>query len=1124
MKISELWHFVLSAERAKHARLGVCVATFVFAVPSNSAHAFGGVWSVSGQELALSAEQLVLVDNPDASVTAVVQLELTGPAQELSWVVPVPREPLFGLSSTTVFQRLSALTAPQYWVEVTDPCTIRPDGGLEQTGSLGESAAGSPEESPARVRIQERHAISPREHTLLDIAADSADPESEMKAALQAGGFGWSEQSSPQLTAYVRAGHKLLAFKLDKPDGTTFVRPLAFTYPSAELSIPLRASAPAARADMPLHVWAFSTAPAVPANYKTLVVNDALLDWQSAEKFAVGTLPANGAGAFGPIVPRIANYDAVITQAANEAPDGHGFLIEYTAPASHVRDVVWSGLDAGDLERVMTEAAKSDGIAAIRTALESFRNWDGLLQAIQANTKLPEAATWDELLADPNAFRERATVDKERFLEQLGSQVVGPVRDTASFMRATPYLTQLFTTLSADEMTLDPAFLYNGDLALITNVHIAKQYLTCEPGDDPRQAAWRTELPQGGSVVGMGTGPGSWPIAMSAMPANLKIVELATEGTGNVLTDNSGSIGRALFEAAGMNGTGVAIPRVPQNGLTIGADQTVVPQLRAGAADASLEPAAAQGCSATPARSPQRHTWLLLAACAMWLGLRRRRRGPLALGLLALFGCSEAEPTRTQPDAAPVMAAPSGGELSAEQLRDPESCKECHPSHYREWSGSMHAFASRDPVFRAMNARGQRETNGELGEFCVNCHAPMAVRDNLTKDGLNLDELGHEDRGVTCYFCHSVIGVEDTHNAQLLLAKDATLRGPFADALATHAHGAEQSKHFDENLPESSQMCGACHDIIMPKGVAIERTFKEYEAGLFAKSATASPPPFASCVGCHMQGRKGTVANVPGAPERIVHEHFWPGIDVAFGDFPHREAMRSAIEDCQLGNASVSYFSLEVSEPNLFTFQIETNAGHNQPSGASQDRRMWLEFLAYDADDNLIAEASSGNIADGELEEKPESDPKHDPQLILFGDRIFDENGKRVHMFWDAAKSAAYPLGYESVSLPVASTTYVEGKHVIVKQLRASGADGGLPARITARLRIRPIGIDVLDDLVQSGDLDPAIVAEMPTLTFGAQIAWQKANGTAAPVYAQIKNDCNTYRCLLDANDPQCQK
>src|SRR6478672_4090627 len=65
--------------------------------------------------------------------------------------------------------------------------------------------------------------------------------------------------------------------------------------------------------------------------------------------------------------------------------------------------------------------------------------------------------------------------------------------------------------------------------------------------------------------------------------------------------------------------------------------------------------------------------------------------------------------------------------FTVEKLQDPETCKECHPKHFEQWSGSMHAYAADDPVFVAMNKRGQRETNGELGDFCLRCHAPMAL-------------------------------------------------------------------------------------------------------------------------------------------------------------------------------------------------------------------------------------------------------------------------------------------------------------------------------------------------------------------------------------------------------------
>ena len=65
----------------------------------------------------------------------------------------------------------------------------------------------------------------------------------------------------------------------------------------------------------------------------------------------------------------------------------------------------------------------------------------------------------------------------------------------------------------------------------------------------------------------------------------------------------------------------------------------------------------------------------------------------------------------------------------------------------------MHAYAADDPVFRAMNKRGQRLTNNALGSFCVNCHAPMAVHEGATKNGTDLATVpGHDgtDRPVVC--------------------------------------------------------------------------------------------------------------------------------------------------------------------------------------------------------------------------------------------------------------------------------------------------------------------------------------------------------------------------------------
>src|SRR3954465_428275 len=94
----------------------------------------------------------------------------------------------------------------------------------------------------------------------------------------------------------------------------------------------------------------------------------------------------------------------------------------------------------------------------------------------------------------------------------------------------------------------------------------------------------------------------------------------------------------------------------------------------------------------------------------------------LIAGLVGACGGGDGGDTKPGPDPQPDPAA-LPARLSLEKLMDPETCKGCHPKHYEEWSGSMHAYAAVDPVFNAMNKRGQRETSGQLGKFCVQCHA-----------------------------------------------------------------------------------------------------------------------------------------------------------------------------------------------------------------------------------------------------------------------------------------------------------------------------------------------------------------------------------------------------------------
>ena len=168
-------------------------------------------------------------------------------------------------------------------------------------------------------------------------------------------------------------------------------------------------------------------------------------------------------------------------------------------------------------------------------------------------------------------------------------------------------------------------------------------------------------------------------------------------------------------------------------------------------------------------------------------------------------------------------------ELSRAERLDPASCAGCHPAQYREWSGSMHAYAAEDPVFRAMNAYGQRVTDGALGDFCVQCHAPVALAEGTTFDGENLDEVPPNLRGVTCTACHQIDSVNAAHNNDTTWQPDAWFRGAFESPVPSPAHGHQYSALHDRDRKASASMCGSCHDVVTPAGIHLERTYGEWQ-------------------------------------------------------------------------------------------------------------------------------------------------------------------------------------------------------------------------------------------------------------------------------------------------------
>ncbi len=416
--------------------------------------------------------------------------------------------------------------------------------------------------------------------------------------------------------------------------------------------------------------------------------------------------------------------------------------------------------------------------------------------------------------------------------------------------------------------------------------------------------------------------------------------------------------------------------------------------------------------------------------------------------------------------------------LDREALLDPQSCQGCHPQHHEEWASSMHAYAAEDPVFLAMNRRGQRETAGQLGAFCVNCHAPMAVREGATTDGLNLASVPKKLQGVTCFACHAVEEVTGTHDAPLKLAADGVMRAAIRDPHPQRAHGAAYQSLLDRDHLESSRVCGSCHDVVNGHGTAIERTFQEWKDSVFAR-----PPGTTTCGQCHMpqSAQLRPVAEVAGAPARRLHSHLWPAVDVALSEFPGTALQRQEVQ-AALDATLQSALCVDASRRRIYVLLDNVGAGHHWPSGSAQDRRAWTEVTAFSGTDAVYA---SGAAAPGAT---PRGEG--DPDLWMLRDCLFDEAGARVHMFWEAKST-------EGTTLPPQRTFDMADPRFYDSHVRqAFPRAGALPApvdRVTLRVRLQPIGRDVLDALVASGDLDAAVLAQMPTFDVGAPLEWTPA-------------------------------
>ncbi|GAB6061372.1 multiheme c-type cytochrome [Deferrisoma palaeochoriense] len=428
------------------------------------------------------------------------------------------------------------------------------------------------------------------------------------------------------------------------------------------------------------------------------------------------------------------------------------------------------------------------------------------------------------------------------------------------------------------------------------------------------------------------------------------------------------------------------------------------------------------------------------------------RRFTLVLALVFAVPAFAAEPVFYPK----ILNTTTGLPATPGQFTSADTCGYCHPVQYEQWRGSMHANALADPLYRALWREASRDTAGATDRFCAGCHAPVGALTEQVwiRDSGEIVIDPRADEGVTCDFCHSVVGVKllekggNPGNSGLAVEPEGPKRGPYADA-----HSSFHATAYSD-IHTQSEFCGACHNVFHPVNeTEIARTYEEWKRSEYARAGI-------QCQDCHMVPPE-VAARVADTLEKAVRRGLTSSFDTVRSPFFDHDftGANAAIptllnhwrhaNDARLRLQSAARLRLELPDAAAPGRVLEVavgvenaRAGHNLPTSMTELREMWLEVVVEDLGREGAVVFRSGGLDDR---------GRRDPAARRFGARAVDAEGRPTWKPWRIAAIA------DDTSIPPRSTR--TERYEIGLPDDAQG-----PFRVTARLLYRSLPQEVADE------------------------------------------------------------
>ena len=458
------------------------------------------------------AGERILFIQDGATTTAHVQVQYVGDAKDFSWLVPVPAEPTLGVGSDDLFTALRQATKPRFDLDyrTEGTCRERPaSGGGNAAGAS--KAAGAPAAAPnagganAGVTVVAQAAVGPYDTTVL-----TADDPQALRRWLDENEYMVPAKLDATTADYVTSKYYFVALKLQQDRESGDLQPLVITWAGDKPTLPIRLTSLSAVPDMDVFVWFLGKHRAVPENYDHVEINEARIDW------------LNGGS----------NYRQVVTEAMNEA-EGRAFVTDYAGSSAPL------ALPTGLLARAKLDPAALAG----QTDPASFS------AAVRSAGYFPDEARLEAFLARHAAG---PTVDTAKAAAELAETVVAPAKAITTAVAGSPYLTQLYTTMSPEEMEQDPQFVFNPDMPEVKSLHAAEAITVCSPDYFREDAPIKIKLANGVTYFAAkgtettGGKPSTGGRNAVQVPAAMHRMRCGTVGKPRTIKDNQSAVVKLL--------------------------------------------------------------------------------------------------------------------------------------------------------------------------------------------------------------------------------------------------------------------------------------------------------------------------------------------------------------------------------------------------------------------------------------------------------------------------------------------------------------------------------------------------------------------------------------------------